>query len=69
LTSVVGYAIFSSSKTPKEQIMKRYYVSASAFGIIKSNFKTPYKAMKFAREWEKEMGFGFGVATVHGYWV
>ena len=47
--------------------MKRYYVSASAFGIIKSNFKTPYKAREFAREWEKEMGFGFGVATVHGY--
>ena len=47
--------------------MGLYYVSAPAFGIIKSNFKTRSKAIKFSREWEKEMGFGFGVATVHGY--
>jgi hypothetical protein len=46
--------------------MKRYYVSAPAFGIIKSNFKTRYKAIKFSREWEMENGFGVGVATVHG---
>jgi len=58
---------FLPSKPPKEQIMKLYYVSAPAFGIIKSNFKTRYKAIKFSREWEMENGFGVGVATVHGY--
>lgn len=47
--------------------MKLYYVSSPAFGIIKSNFKTRYKAIKFSREWEMENGFGVGVATVHGY--
>ncbi len=48
--------------------MKKFQVSAPAYGIIADGFATRYAAEKFARQWERENGFGRGVASVSGYY-
>ena len=46
---------------------KQYQVSAPAYGIIRDGFATRYQARKFARQWERENGYGRGVARVSSY--